>query len=211
MEIIDVNGYKYEVNSYGMLKQLNPKKFDYSKAYLDKQSTTRNMSWLRIGYLLGVVSFDYLTKATVLELGPGSGMFFDTLKPHVANIEGHDVAKSEYSTVSLEYIQSNKWDLLCAFDVLEHFEEIDDLWKIDFEYGYFSMPCPPANGINNWRHLKPNEHIWHIPSESFKKWANDHKYEVLLNGQPEDLIRRRWDQKKANINSFIIKKHEYCR
>jgi hypothetical protein len=204
---MNINGYNYELNSYGMMRQLNPKKFDYSKKYLDKQSTNENMSWLRIGYLSNVISYECLRDSKVIELGPGTGMFFDILQPYVRTIDGYDIVESKYSTVTLEDVRSTKWDLLCAFDVLEHFEEIDDLWKIDFKWGYFSMPCPPTSGITaTWKHLKPNEHIWHIKPTSFKFWAEDHGYSVVASGSPEDLIRNRWDEKERNINSFIIKR-----
>jgi hypothetical protein len=202
-----IDGVELTYNEYGMIKQKNPAPFDYSKPYLEQQSTNLEMSYLRLGYLLSTVPYENLKKASALELGPGTGNFFEVVKNHVKSIDGFDIADSKYSTVSLKEAQSRKWDIVFGFDVLEHFHDIDDLWKIDFTYGYFSSPCPPVKGIfKEWRHWKPNEHIYHITMQQFVNWVADHDYELLGYGHPEDLLRKRWDEKQANINSFVIMK-----
>ncbi len=59
-----------------------------------------------------------------------------------------------------------------------------------------------------WRHFKPNEHLWHITPAEFTAWIQDHGYEVLRSGSPEDAIRTRWDPEQMNIASFVVKRRD---
>ena len=206
---VRIGGVPHGYNKYGMLQQINPQKFDYSKPYLAQQSTNLEMAYLRIGFLLGYVPYETLKEAKVLELGPGTGSFIEVIKKYAKSIDGFDVAPtSEYTTVTLDQVQSTEWDILCAFDVIEHFQDVDDLWKINFNIGYFSSPCPPSKGVfAEWRHFKPNEHLTYIGAKEFYPWAEQHGYRVLACAYPEDCIRKRWDENEVNINSFIIKRN----
>lgn len=200
-----INGVQYEENSYGMWRQLDPKPFDYDTEYLNKQSTNEAMCWLRCGFLASAISPHVLKNMTAVELGPGRGVFFDHFAKFVKRLEGYDVSESKYKTINKEELVSISWDLLLAYDVLEHFEDINDLWDIKFRWGVFSLPRRPERVDKNWRHLKPDEHIWHINEKEFASWANDNGYEVMAFSHVEDLIRKSCS---PNIMSFVIRRKD---
>lgn len=208
-ELQTIGGFQYERTSLGMLRQVAPAPFVYDASYLQRQSTTPEMSYLRLGYLLAQIPYDRLRSCQVLELGPGKGVFFEILKPHVRVLEGHDAAaESVYNTICWEDATAREWDLVVAFDVLEHFPDIDVLWQLPFEYGLFSIPSPPAGGVHAaWRHFKPNEHLWHITASQFALWVAAHGYSTVASGCPEDCIRNRWNPGESNINSFVIQRN----
>jgi len=202
-----IGKYLYDTNEYGMLYQIDYVSFKYNSEYSLSQQTNDKMSYLRLGCLLGIIPYDELKSSVVLEIGPGNGKFMEVIGELVDNIYGFDITDTPFSTISSEEALSKQWDILCAFDVLEHFPDIEYLWKYNFDIGYFSIPCPPKDGIDEkWRHFKPNEHLWHITAEQFENWINAHGYDLIYSGCPEDIIRKRWNQLQVNINSFIIKR-----
>jgi len=201
-----------KTNEYGMFYQSNID-FDkmnnkYDADYLIRNSKTNiEMAYLRLGILLGYVSYDFLRKARILELGPGNGILMANWYSKGIKVEGFDIVESLYTTINENTVYNTKWDILLAFDVIEHFIDIDDLWKINFEYGFFSVPYPPRDGIKpGWRHYRPNEHIWYFDDVAFEKWINANDYILLYKGTPEDVIRERWDLNQPNIMSYIIRK-----
>jgi hypothetical protein len=201
-----IGKHYYQKNNYGMITQVNPSGFSYDKQYASHTKTNHKMSYLRIGVLLGFIHVDELKKMNCIELGPGNGEFYKTIQTKVNDMKGYDLADTEFSNITLPQIYNKQWDILFAFDVIEHMEDINDIWKIDFNYAFISIPCPPQGNLEDWRHLKPNEHLWHITASQFEKWANDNNYSVIYSGCPEDVIRIRWNKDKVNINTFIIKR-----
>ena len=126
------------------------------------------------------------------------------MKPLVRSMEGYDIVPTPFSTCA-SFPAGRHVDLLCAFDVIEHLDDIDDIWSIDFEVGFFSLPCPPMTGITTaWRHWKPNEHLWHLTPNEFTSWINYHGYDMARMGSPEDAIRSRWDPLQMNIASYVV-------
>jgi hypothetical protein len=211
-QVFLIKGREYVITRDGFIKQLRPKRFPYTAAYNSAQSTTATMAGVRIGYLLAHVSYERLRMFSVLELGPGAGVFFDALRPMVREMRGLDIGPSRYSTVTMSAARAQSFDMLCAFDVIEHFHDIDDLWKFDFKYGYLSFPCVPAGALvdrrllGRWRHFKPDEHIYYLPTQPFVKWITAHDYEVVSEGCPEDCLRTRWSGDEINIGTWIIKR-----
>lgn len=201
---------EFEKTRFGMLKQKNAISREYLESYTIVNSRTNSdMAYLRLGNLLGHVPYDVVfdEKNCHLELGPGNGVNLAIWRSKGIKIEGFDIAKSIYTTISEEWIYQKHFNILCAWDVLEHFTNIDDIFEIDFDYGYFSIPRLPKSGISeSWRHFRPNEHIYYCDEISFEKWVNYHGYELLYWGCPEDVIRERQYKDEININSYIIKR-----
>lgn len=210
-QTMTIGGIAHERNrETGFIHQLDAQPFEYTSDYCDHQSTTAEMSYLRLGIIEREMGFEALTAARVLELGPGRGVMKEIMQRHCLSVDGYDIAPTPHVTVAADEAKKRHWDLLIACDVIEHFPRIDDLWTYDFDWAYISIPCRPEaidwNEIAGWRHFRPNEHLWHIAPGEFKEWANKHGYEVRFAGHTEDLIRARWDRTKPNISNFVIRR-----
>jgi hypothetical protein len=96
-------------------------------------------------------------------------------------------------------------------DVLEHFNDIDDLFTMKWRYAFISYPETPKvetwEQLKGWRHFKPDEHIWCLNKEGMRRWMYDHGSTVIATSHFEDSIRKRWDDQIPNITSFLIERH----
>ena len=201
-----VNGIEYDYDRFGILKQNNPQPITYDERYLALQKTTDTMSALRLGFLMSAIDYPVLAKMDCVDVGVGTGAFIKFCRNAGLTFNGYDVAKSEFNNTTIDELHSKHYDLVTCFDCLEHFQNIEDFFKIDFDWAYVSVPALPDDMalFENWRHRRPSEHLFHFREDSFSSWANSHGYGVERVGCPEDLIRKRWDAKYANILSFII-------
>ena len=69
------------------------------------------------------------------------------------------------------------YDIITFYDSLEHFEEIEFVKKLKCNYICISVPnCHYKNDewFRNWKHRKPNEHLWHFNSKSHIRPAGWH-------------------------------------
>lgn len=205
----EVNGVAHELCSKtGLIRQLSPSGYNYTLEYAARQGTTIEMAYLRLGVLLTALGFDYVAAAKVLEVGPGNGTLLNVLKKHCDEAFGFDVAPTEFSTISRTAATSTPWDLLVACDVIEHFRNVDDLFQYKFEHALITVPCLPddLSEMANWRHFKPDEHLWYFTKTSFWNWITARGYDVIFCDSPEDTIRTRWNKEKPNTITFVIKR-----
>ena len=169
------------------------------------------MAYLRIGYMLANISWSEFNGARVLELGPGNGVQLAALRQVGCFADGLDLhEQSLHTTIPRGQAERVEWDILLACDVLEHFHNIDGLWRFPFKYAYISTPAlpdPASVDLSAWRHFKPDEHVYYIEAAAFHLWAQAHKYHVLAFGCPEDVIRARWNASYPNIHSFIMRRN----
>lgn len=207
--MLNINGIAHERDELsGIVRQVNPAPFKYTLEYAQAQSTTIEMSYLRISLLASIMGYDAFAAARVLELGPGAGTLMNTLKKHCASVDGFDVVPSPHSTVSETDSLRSKWDLLIACDVIEHMPDSESFFDYDFEWAYISIPAMPADveKMSTWRHFKPDQHLWYFTRPDFCRWVERHGYEIKYSGHTEDLIRRRWDDNEPNISNFVIRR-----
>lgn len=204
----DIDGIRHERLDNGFVRQVDPSPFTYVSDYAESQSTTVEMSYLRLGVIECAMGYDALAAARVLELGPGTGVMMEVMRRHCLSVDGFDVAPTDHVTVSHDEATKRRWDLLIACDVIEHFPDVDALFGYDFDWAYISTPCRPDDIelMANWRHFKPNEHIWYFSRDELAQWFESRGYEVRYAGHTEDLIRSRWDRTKANISNFVIRR-----
>ena len=200
----------FEKDKYGVIKQVSPiEPFVYNEDYITNQSTTVEMAYLRLGYVVSKVGYDTLVNSKCLELGPGNGKFFENAQKYVKSIDGYDVADTPYSTTSWKNIIDNKWDIVFAYDTIEHMPNIKEFFDINFDFAFVSVPRIPDNKDlfnSNWRHFKPNEHIYYFNEISFSKMANDYGFKVKDVSSIEDIIRTRWDVEQININTYFLQR-----
>jgi hypothetical protein len=100
--------------------------------------------------------------------------------------------------------------VISFFDVLEHFEEIDFVKDLDCNYVYISLPwCHnfSEEWFMNWKHRRPDEHLWHFNEKSIEKFFNEMGYDMVDYSNVEDLIRVS-NEEYSNILTCIFKKRK---
>lgn len=194
----------YSRDRYGFLKQQQPQPFEYDPQYKQKQSTNPQMSWLRLGWLSAQIPFEWMRTFNVVDIGAGNGSFVAEGKKVFRRCVPYDVAGDSISDTEL---YTTAWDLIVMSDVLEHYHDIDEFWTLNFRYAMISFPEAPASlALEQWRHYKPNEHIYCLDFVRFCKWVTGHGHKVMASGCPEDMIRRRWNRDEINITTVLIEK-----
>lgn len=198
-------------NKYNFWKQQDPQPFDYNTDYKKMQSTTLEMSYLRIGYFLNFINSEELKDFKnwkVCDVGSGNGIFGKICKKIFGYGAEYDLSGD---TISKEELESTNWDLIFLTDVLEHYYNIEELFKIKFKYLFLSFPETPDTDslkeLSAWKHFKPNEHIYCLNQYGMKKWFYEHNCEILGCGNPEDLIRK--SESRINITTMIIKNNNW--
>lgn len=188
----------------GFLRQVDPKPFDYTLDYKARQSTNAAMSWLRLGWLAAHLPYEMLKGMTVVDIGSGNGVFVKEAQSVFGRIVPYDLAGE---SITDQELYSTNWDLIVMSDVIEHYPDIDDLWTLAFDRALISFPERPfGTDLRTWRHYKPDEHIYLLDANSFGCWVQVHGYEVEAAGCHEDLIRKRWDEHRVNISTFLIRR-----
>jgi len=192
---------RYKYDNYGFLKQIDPKEFKYNLTYKFKQSTNSEMVQLRLGWLQLHLNEDF-KNLTVVDIGSGNMRFVDDGKPYFKRIVPFDL---DGESITKEELYDTLWDVVCMFDVLEHYKNIDEFFDLKFRYAYISYPEYHNTPLKEWRHYKPDEHIYCLNREGMRKFV-DGKAEIIAEGCPEDIIRKRWDNQLNNISSVLLKR-----
>jgi len=204
----------YKKLENGLIKQINffnQKRVydvDYIKNSYDKYNElSKYMSYLRLGYLLGSIK-DNIN--TILDVGYGNGDFLKVAKTKISNCYGFEV--NDYpipeGCVHTNDIYNNEFDVVCFFDVLEHFEDIYEIKNLKTKYIYISVPeCHYFSDewFLNWKHRRPDEHLWHFNLKSLKSFMNEIGFDYVCHSNVEDIIRKPTDE-NSNILTAIFKK-----
>ncbi len=192
-------------DKYGFWRQRTPAVFEYDADYKQSQSTNTDMSYLRIGWLASFLPYSVLKKMTVVDIGSGNGTFVRVGQSVFGSCCGFDV---QGESITREELYGTHWDMVVLSDVLEHFEDIEDLFKMKWEFAFISFPETPLvqdqDQLRGWRHFKPNEHLWCLNVAGMVQWFESHECKVLGRSNVEDLIRTRWDEGKPNISSLLV-------
>ena len=126
-------------DKYGFWKQVNPVPIKYDEHYKEVQKTTPEMAWLRLGSLFTVLNknINELSTWKICDVGSGNGCFIKEAKKVFNYACNYDLSGE---SITQEELYSTKWDIIFLTDVLEHFEDINDLFKISFKYLFISFP-----------------------------------------------------------------------
>lgn len=203
----------YKKLSNGLIKQLEISKqklYDISyikERYDSYKISSVNMSYLRFGYLLGTIKTNI---KTLLDVGYGNGDFLTVAsqlipKCYGYEINGYNIPKDCFF---VEDIYKNKYDVVCFFDVLEHFYDIYEIKNLQTQYIYLSVPeCHYFSDewFMNWKHRRENEHLWHFNLNSLENFMLEIGYELVASSNIEDIIRKSVDS-NSNILSCIFRK-----
>ena len=204
----------YEILENGLIKQksiLNKiRTYDYdyvNSSYNQYGEKGSQMAGLRLGYL--VSKLGYWPKS-ILDVGYGNGDFLKICKNKIDSygndISGYPVPEG---VTFVENIFERHYDVICFFDVLEHFEKIDFVQNLKCDYIFLSLPwCHNFSDewFSNWKHRRPDEHLWHFDEKSIKNFFNEMGYEMIDYSNIEDLIRVS-NEDYPNILTCILKKN----
>lgn len=199
----------FQKDKYGFWKQENPVPIKYDQHYKDIQKTAPQMTWLRLGYLFAVFNKNVndFSSWKVCDVGSGNGCFIKEAKKVFGYACNYDLCGD---TISKEELYSTQWDIIFLTDVLEHFEDINDLFKIQAKYIFLSFPQTPQ--VDDWhilqeqnyRHFRPGEHIYMLNAGGVKRWMSENGYTLLAESNIEDAIRK--SPYKTNITTQIYRK-----
>jgi hypothetical protein len=207
------NLQNYEKLSNGIIRQISVNKieynFDYCNKYNQHGERANYLSYLRLGVLLGTINS---IPKSILDVGYGNGSFLNSAKNIIKNCSGFDISGFPLSPdIQIEKsIFDKHFDVICFFDSLEHFDDINIINKLDCDYIFISLPwCHyfSDDWFLNWYHRRPNEHLWHFNKESLLTFFNENGYENIYIGNFEDTIRKNSTcEQYPNILSAIFKK-----
>lgn len=196
----------------GVIKQINKNQFiygaEYTKGYEKYGIEKNNMSYLRLGYIIGSIG---KIPNKILDVGYGQGHFLNIAKDIIPHCYGSDITNEcplPKNCLFVENIYDEFYDVVTFFDVLEHFENIYDIKNIKSEYIVISTPwCNYKNSdwFKLWKHRRPDEHLWFFNNESLKKFMKEINYEFINECNLEDTIRKD-NNNQPNILTAIFKK-----
>jgi hypothetical protein len=205
----------YTIDEFGVIhqnkiiKKIKTYDVDYVKnSYNNYGEQVRNMSHLRLGYLMG--SIGQVNK--ILDVGYGNGDFLSLCTTQIPKCYGNDVSgyKIPKDCVFIDNVCSKDFDVVCFFDSLEHFEDIDFIKNLKTKYIFISLPwCHNHSDewFKNWKHLREDEHLHHFNDKSLINFMNHCGYEMVSISNIEDTVRTSINNDK-NILSGIFKKYK---
>ena len=164
----------------------------YLQTYLD-HSSCDSMSAARVGIVLGTL--DLPPGARILDIGYANGAFLKAMERIGYDVYGMDLHGQDMGIREVGYDTPLVYDLVCFFDSLEHFEDIDLPLQLQTRHVVVSLPMRPAffpEKAKLWKHFKPGEHLHYFCPESLdaymRRWGLTR---LLSHGHPEDVVRGR--------------------
>jgi len=190
-----LEGYTQE--KFGLIKMTDPPKCNYGKEYqaklLGRGEMNRHMAYLRYGYMVGIIE---RPPFRILDVGYGDGEFLRVCaESHYTAAYGMELNMDNLPD-GCKFASdptAQMYDVVSFFDSLEHFESLDFLGKLQCNYVYVSCPnCEYHSDawFREWKHRKPEEHIWHFNLSSITTLFAYHGYERVAVSYIENIIRK---------------------
>ena len=199
----------YEKDHNGIIKQIKYKPFQYNEEYsniYNSYGTNDVMSHLRLGYIIGSIGKE---PESILDIGYGNGSFLK-LASEKYKCFGHDI--SNYPTPEnvkfVNDIFNEQFDVICFFDVLEHYADPYFIKDLNCNYIVISLPeCHyfSDDWFKNWKHRREDEHLWHFNKESLISFFNYNGYSLINTSNIEDVVRKH-NHPYSNILTGTFKK-----
>jgi hypothetical protein len=194
----------------GVTYQIEYKKFIYDENYIGRAyaaAPREAMSNLRFGYLVGSIGH---IPASLLDVGYGGGDFLRVAQKAVPEVYGYDIAPVYplHDIPVLASLFDRSVEIVTFFDSLEHFEDISVVRDLKADYVCVSLPwCHYFSNswFENWKHRKPDEHLWHFNHESLTAFMKKMGFELLNFCNIEDTIRTTTDD-WTNILSAVFRR-----
>ena len=185
----------YEKLPNGIIRQVKVEKIEYNVDYSNKYNNygenSNYLSHLRLGVLLGSIN---KIPNSILDVGYGNGSFLNCAKKIIKNCSGFDISGYPLSNdiTIVDSIFDRHHDVICFFDSLEHFDNINILDKLDCDHVFISVPwCHYFSDewFITWYHRRPNEHLWHFNDKSLTEFFRENGFECVHMSNFEDAIR----------------------
>ncbi len=205
----------YSINKDGLIYQVDKIPFVYNEEYVKVRYDTygelnKYMSYLRLGYLFGATQTVQIK--SILDVGYGNGAFLNACEGSIERRYGYDITGypiPKGATFIENWNNSkNHFDVITFFDVLEHFEDPYIIKNLNCNYIIISLPwCHYFSDewFKDWKHRRPNEHLWFFNEKSIHSFANTCGYKVISYTNIEDSIRKS-SENYENILTFCLKK-----
>lgn len=193
-----INNIEYVINENGVLSQVAPEIINYDFDYVASRygaigDLRKQMSMLRYGYMTGCIG----KPTKLLEIGYGAGDFLQLCAREEIECLGNDITGIPTPN-GVEQVDNiyDYVDIVCMFDVIEHFDNINFIKDLNTKYVYVSVPnCHhPEDALyleHVYPHLRPNEHLHHFNMFTLNKHFESNGYKLIQMGFPEDAIRKR--------------------
>lgn len=201
----------YAKNQDGIIYQIEKQPFDYTGSYNNYYKQIETYSWytslLRLGYIVGSIG---RIPNSVLDVGYGTGAFLQVCHSKVPERYGHDISGWEVppGCTFVENILENEYDVITFFDSLEHMNDIEFVQDLKCKYVCISLPwCHYFDDewFENWKHRKPDEHLWHFNEEALRNFMTRMGYKTINTCNLEDVTRKS-DFPYQNILTGIFEK-----
>lgn len=201
----------YKRNLDGIIYQVEKESFDYTGAYNNYykqiQDVTRFTSYLRLGYIIG--SIGHIPKS-ILDVGYGTGAFLEACATEIPNRYGHDISGWEVpeGCKFVDDMMADTYEVITFFDSLEHMQDIEFVKDLKCDYVCISVPhCHYFSDewFDNWKHKKPNEHLWHFNEDSLRNFMSRMGYSTINLCNLEDVTRVN-GKDYSNILTGVFKK-----
>ena len=186
--------------------------FSYDTDYVNSRYNSYGelgprMAYLRLGHLVGSLG---LIPESIMDIGYGNGDFLKACKNIIKSCYGSDVSGYPLPA-NINFIQdpfSIEVDVITFYDVLEHFDDIYVIKNLKCKYVVISVPeCHynSDNWFNEWKHRRPDEHLWHFNKISLKNFMLEIGFELINYTNIEDVIRKPGND-QTNILTGVLKK-----
>lgn len=201
----------YKKHKNGVIEQILKEQFNYNFTYSNNYNKLGEigvrMAYLRLGHLIGSLGF---IPNSIIDIGYGNGDFLKACQNIIPKCYANDVSEYPYPD-GCEFISdpnSINVDVATFYDVLEHYHNIYDIKNIKAEYLVVSMPdCHYFSDewFENWKHRKPNEHLFHFNKTSLVNFMDEIGYTLINISNIEDTIRKN-NLNYSNILTGVFKK-----
>lgn len=182
----------------GVIKQVKlNKKITYDKQYIIDRYDSYGalgpqMAYLRLGYILGTLK---QKPTTILDVGYGNGDFLRACLNSIKHCYGNDVSGYDLpeGVNFVDDILAGAYDVITFFDVLEHFEDINFVSKLNAKFIVVSVPwCHYKSDkwFEGWKHRREDEHLYHFSAEALISFFERSGFRVLNYCDIEDCIRK---------------------
>lgn len=202
----------YAKNIDGIIYQVDKNHIAYDKEYVNTRYVKYGelptyMGYLRLGNIIGSIG---KVPDSILDVGYGDGSFLKVCSNIIPKCYGYDISTYPIpeKCQQVNNISEDFYDIITFFDSLEHFEDIEFVRNLKCNYICISVPyCDYKSDswFEDWKHRRPNEHLWHFDQYSLTNFMMRMGYRVMSGSNIEDTIRKNKCE-EYNILTCVFKK-----